>query len=192
MKNTALFLAAAAFAGHSLAADVATFDIGGVKFGMNPAEARTALQTKCRRDQGKFEETTVLTPNPYLPGKKYAQFMHCRTQGTDTMVSLLAIPSGAVVVERVSYKMQWSVENERSLKESALAKYGEPTNIVQMTKSPEWCSEPVPTYQGGSVCKDSRGPVLLVVGSELQLADPRYAQKVWDDQKAKQTVKPSL
>jgi len=192
MKKTVFLIAAVAFASRAFAADVATFDIGGVKLGMTPAEARAALQGKCKRDLGKFDETTVLTPNPFQLGKKYAAYMHCKTEATDTMVGLVAIPSGAVVVERVIYKMQWSVENEKALKDSALAKYGEPTNIVQMNNAPEWCNEPNPIWKGGPACKDSRGPSLLVVRSELQLADPRYAQQVWDYQKAKQTVKPSL
>jgi hypothetical protein len=112
--------------------DVTTFDIGGVKLGMNPSEAKTALQAKCARDHGKFDVTTVLTDNPYLRGKTYLQFMHCVATGSETTVSFLAIPPGSIVVNRVNYKMPWSAENERALKESAQAKYGEPTNIVQM------------------------------------------------------------
>jgi hypothetical protein len=192
MKKTTLFLLTAAAAGQVLAVDVTTFDIGGVKLGMNPAEAKAALQVKCKRDQGKFDETTVLTPNPYLPGKKYANSMHCRTQVTDTAVGLVAIPSGAVVVQRVAYGMPWSVENENSLKESALAKYGEPTNVIQMNNAPEWCNDPRPSWKGGPACQDSPGPMLRVVRSDLILFDPRYMQQVWDDQKAKQTVRPSL
>ena len=191
-KLTFAGFAFAAFTSNAIAADVATFDIGGIKLGMTPADARSTLQAKCKRDQGKFDETTVLTPNPYLHGKRYAEYMHCKTQVTETTVSLLAIPSGAVVVQRVTYRMPWSVENVKSLKESALAKYGEPTNIVQMGNQPEWCNEPNPTWKGGPACNESRGPALLVVGAELRLADPRYPQQVWDDLKAKQTIKPSL
>lgn len=192
MKNVGLFLFAATLAGQALAVDVTTFDIGGVKLGMSPAEAKAALQAKCARDHGKFNVTTVLTDNPYLRGKSYAQYMHCVATGSETTVSLLAIPPGPVVVNRVNYRMPWSVENEKALKESAQAKYGEPTNIIQMDSVPEWCNDPRPTWKGGPACNATPGPSLRVVRSELILIDPRYDKQVSDDRQAKQTVKPSL
>lgn len=183
---------AAVLAGQALAVDVTAFDIGGVKLGMNPTEAKAALQAKCARDHGKFDVTTVLTDNPYVRGKSYPQYMHCVASGSETTVSMLAIPPGAIVVDRINYKMPWSEENEKALKESALGKYGEPTNIIQMDSAPEWCNDPRPTWKGGPACNGTPGPSLRVVRSELILLDPRYRQQVWDDRKKKETVKPSL
>lgn len=192
MKKLGFLVFAATVAGQALAVDVTTFDIGGVKLGMNPAEAKAALQAKCVRDHGKFDVTTVLADNPYVRGKSYPQYMHCVATGSETTVSMLAIPPGAVVVNRINYKMPWSEENEKALKAGALGKYGEPTNIIQMDSAPEWCNDPQPTWKGGPACNGTPGPSLRVVRSELILLDPRYQQQVWDDRKKKETVKPSL
>jgi hypothetical protein len=45
MKKTVLFIIAASVGSQVLAADVTTFDIAGVKLGMNPTEAKSALRT---------------------------------------------------------------------------------------------------------------------------------------------------
>lgn len=179
-------------AGRVIAGDIGAFDIGGVRLGMSPTQAKAVLQSKCDHDKGKFEITTALELNPYLPGKKYSPFMMCTAVPNKTVVHLLAIPSGAIVVEFVDYTMPWNPNNEKSLKESALAKYGEPTNVIRMDSVPEWCVDPSPTFKGGPVCQGAGGPTLRVIRTELKLYDPRYEKQVGDFRRAKETFKPSL
>ena len=196
MKKTAVFLSAMVMSGLASATDVRSFDLGGVRLGMNPAEASAALQAKCRRDHGKFDVTPFAEPNPYLPGKKYKLYMHCEASAGKTSVHVRAIPGGAIVVERVIYEMPWNNDNVKALRANAIAKYGEPTNIIQMGPDPEWCESPHPSWPGGPACQDdsglSAGARLRITSTKAELYDPRPSELVQADRKAKETVKPSL
>jgi hypothetical protein len=192
MKKLSLCCLLYVAAGSALAGDINSFDIAGVRLGMNPVEAKAALQAKCGHDKGKFEVTTVMEPNPYAPGKKYPKTMRCTAAPNETTVYMLAIPSGSIVVDRIIYTMPSNPANEKALKESALAKYGEPTNTITMNSVPEWCIDPSPTFKGGPVCQGAGGPTLRVVRAELQLFDPRYGKQVMDARRAADTTKPSL
>jgi len=196
MKKMTVLLSAMILSGLASATEVRGFDLGGVKLGMSPAEAKAALQARCQRDQGKFDITAIFEPNPYLPGKKYNQYMHCNAPAGKTSVHVRAIPGGAIVVERVIYEMPWNNDNVKALRANAVAKYGEPTNIIQMGPDPEWCESPHASWPGGPACQDdvgrSAGARLRVTSTRIELYDPQPSDLVQADRKAKETVKPSL
>ncbi|MGY6030587.1 hypothetical protein [Phytobacter sp. AG2a] len=170
------------------AVDVTPFDVGGVKTGMSVEEARAAMQknfgisadqirvSKYRKDQVAY----LVTNSEEVSTLVYDN------NGTRMQVNFEPrIPynkSNPMAVDSVSYEIPWTKDNETSMKEAAIAKYG-PISTGGMM-APLWCNKPLPT--SGMGC-ESDSPKLSLGGTKLQLIDPAWQNarmKFMDQQRA--------
>jgi hypothetical protein len=191
------------FTASAIAGDIATFAVGGVRLGMSAGEAKAAVQAKCQREKGNYIEANGYK-HPFMSNKTVTLGYVCQgpidrstaTPVTETTVKMNALPSGAVVVEEVVYRMTMNAENKKSLRESAIEKYGNPTNVNDPGNYNgdyyEWCNDPEPAVKGHPVCRFSKGPNLRIEHTILTLSDPRYGEQARNAQRAKSVIKPLL
>ena len=77
-----------------------------------------------------------------------------------------------MVVSAIEYTIPWSAENDKSIKQAVIKKYGPPSNGTLGVQY-EYCSEPSSNI--GIGCSFSRGKPILTVGQTgMKLEDPKY------------------
>ena len=174
-----------------IAGNIETFELGGVRLGMSPNEAKAIVQSKCKRDDGIFQDASGYQ-HPFVPRKQFSLGYICRTEVVTFAVQMAALPTGPVVVEQITSKMTWNSENMKSLRESAVEKYGKPTHITSDGFRYEWCENPEPVSGDHQRCLSSRQPKIMIGHADIELSDPRYRDQVAAAHKAKMTSKPLL
>jgi hypothetical protein len=197
MKTLKIFGMWLAFTARAIAGDIGTFDVGGVRLGMSPREAKAAVQAKCQRENGNYIEAKGYQ-HPFMPGAIITLGYVCEgpidrstaSPLTSTTVKMIALPAGKVVVEEIVYRMTRNAENTKSLRERATERYGNPTNINGDYY--EWCNDPEPLVSDHPVCRFSKGPNLRIEQTILTLSDPGYGEQARSAHHAKSVIKPSL
>lgn len=160
------------------AADVKSFDVGGVKTGMSVEEARAAMQKNfgISSDQIRTSKSMKSQMTSVITGSQQVAFLVYEDKGTRMQVSFEPrVPydkANPVAVSQVIYEIPWTKENEDNMVKAALQKYG-PVSTGGVF--PIWCEKPMPS--SGMGCES--GTASLSMGNtKIELIDPAWQQAV--------------
>ncbi|MGK9175067.1 hypothetical protein KXR87_17930 [Yokenella regensburgei] len=172
--------------------DVKSFDVAGVKTGMSVEEARAAMQKnfgvsadKIRASESmKNQYATIITGSPQI------QHLVYENNGTRMQVNFQPrIPynkANPMAAYLITYEIPWTKENEKAMKEAAIAKYGP---ISSGGMNPVWCEKPLPT--SGMGCETNTAQ--LTVGStSLRLFDPAWQNAATEYMAQQKATKPQF
>lgn len=174
------FLVANICAAAPRAVDAEKFDIAGVKLGMTPDAAVTAVAAKLGIDKrsiefDKFPQQNVVT------NSKEPKYFTAKSGGASITVhfepNVPYNPKNKLAVSMIVYEQPWTPENTAAMKQMAIEKYGDPSN-GSVGVSFQWCINP--HDNPGFGCSEFRGAKLELGGTKLQLEDFRYRQSVID------------
>lgn len=157
------------------AADVTTFDISGVKTGMDYAESLKAITEHFNvpassLDVDKYPAMNVVT------GNKQPQYVAYEKDGIRLTVHfegrVPADPNHALVASQISYELPYSTENKNAMATAAVKKYGVQSNSPYTTPM-VWCKTPgkMATMACGPIPEQ---PVLKLSGTTLEMQDPSW------------------
>lgn len=177
--------------------DIRTFDISGVKLGMNTQQAVNALTSSLNIDKSKIQFQKFIPENPVLK-KKVPNYFSYKDGTTEITVHFKpAIPvddQNPMRVHMVTYKLPYSNENTRMIRDKAFEKYGMPTSGYHenhhIGHSYTWCQ--LDNSKKVSNCTNSGGANLKKSATELKLYDPSYHEKVFQYLNQKKTVTPKF
>lgn len=167
--------------------DVKSFDVGGVKTGMSVEQARAAMQKNFGVSADKIEASKSETYQvaTKITGSQQIMYLVYENNGTRMQVTFEPrVPydkSNPMAAALISYEIPWTSDNEASMKEAALAKYG-PVSAPDMY--PLWCEKPLPGT--GMGCETGTAE-LKVASTNLTLIDPAWQNarmKFMDQQNA--------
>lgn len=169
------------------AVDVKSFDVGGVKTGMSVEEARTAMQKNFgvsadKISASKSETYQVATK---VTGSQQVMYLVYENKGTRMQVTFEPrIPydkNNPMAAALITYEIPWTSDNATSMKEAALAKYGQ---VSTSDMNPIWCEKPIP---GSGMGCELNSASLKVASTTLTLIDPAWQNarmKFMDQQNA--------
>ncbi|WP_312738557.1 hypothetical protein [Atlantibacter hermannii] len=174
------------------AVDVRSFDVAGVKTGMGVEEARAAMQKNFGVSADKIRASTSSNNQvaTIITGSQQIQTLVYDQNGTRMQVSFEPrVPydkNNPMAASLITYEIPWTKENETSMKEAAIAKYGP---ISSGGMNPVWCEKPMPT--SGMGCETDTAS--LTVGSTtLKLYDPDWHNAVWKYMNQQKATKPQF
>jgi hypothetical protein len=174
---------------HSV--DAKKFDVAGVKLGMSPKEAESAIIKKMGINKKSIKYDRFPQKN-LITNTKEPQYFNVKSNNSDITVYFSPMvpynKETPMVVSRVLYEIPWSQENVETMKTSTLAKYGQTSN--GSIGSYAWCLKPHKNV--GMGCFDFQGPKLGLSGTKLDLSDPSYQQAVIKFMNNKRKTKPSF
>ena len=156
------------------AVDVKSFDVGGVKTGMSVEEARAAMQKNFsvsadKISASKSETYQVATK---VTGSQQVMYLVYENKGTRMQVTFEPrIPynkTNPMAAALITYEIPWTSENETSMKDAALAKYGQ---VSTSDMYPLWCEKPIP---GSGMGCETDSASLKVASTTLTLIDPAW------------------
>ncbi len=174
------------------AVDAEQFDVAGVKLGMTPEAAASALAGKLDIDKrsiifDKFPQQNSVT------NSKEPKYFTAKKSGASITVyfepNVPYNPKSKMAVSMIIYKQPWTPDNVAAMKQMAIEKYGQPSNGT-VGMSYQWCLQP--HSNPGFGCSEFRGPKLELSGTKLQLEDFRYRQAVIDHMNKSSNSKPAF
>ncbi len=180
MKKFGIFFLCAQMALFAASANVANFDIAGVKLGMSEAEAKAAIIKTLNIKESDINQGMGDGMDNPINGKKYKSYAIIKHGVGEFWISFepnaIMPQKSPTVVSAVSYKMEWTTENVANMKKAAYEKYGKPSIDGQGTAD-YWCEK---AEQFGC---DDRMAKLQFSNAELRLSDQRYrdALNAWRD-----------
>jgi hypothetical protein len=168
----AIHISPAAAAPRSV--DASTFDVAGVKTGMDYDQAVAAVMQhyKISKDQIKpdsYPGVNIVTQT------KLPSYFNYEKDGIKLTVHFEGrVPMSKdrlLAVSMVSYELPWSQENSAAMAKAAQEKYGEQSNAPN--KLPlQWCEKP--SSNPGIGCVASEQAVLEVSQVRMTLTDPAW------------------
>ena len=182
------FIVTPASAAQSVhAVDVKSFDVGGVKTGMSVEEARAAMQKNFSVSADKISASKSATYQvaTKVTGSQQVMYLVYENKGTRMQVTFEPrIPynkTNPMAAALITYEIPWTSENETSMKDAALAKYGQ---VSTSDMYPLWCEKPIP---GSGMGCETDTASLKVASTTLTLIDPAWQNarmKFMDQQNA--------
>lgn len=173
-------LAASVCAAAPRVVDAEQFDIAGVKLGMTPEAAATAITGKLGIDKRSIEFDKFPGQN-IVTNSKEPKYFIAKTSGASIRVhfepNVPYNPKKKMAVSMIIYEQPWTPDNIVAMKQMAIEKYGLPSNGTDGTGY-KWCLQPHSNPSLG--CSGFRGPKLELFGTKLELEDSRYRQAVID------------
>lgn len=197
MRRASLFLMSMmaisqAQAANLRAADVITFDVAGVKTGMDYDEAVKAMTEHFHvpassLDVDKYPALNVVT------GDKQPQYIAYEKNGVKLLVHfegrVPADPKHALAVSQISYELPYSTENKNAMAKAAVEKYGVQSNAPYTPMV--WCK--APEKMATMACgPDPEQPVLKLSGTSLEMNDPSWTNARIKLMDSKQTRTPGF
>lgn len=166
------------------AVDVTGFDIAGVKLGMSEKEAKDAIMKTLGVSASEIKQPSTEAENP-ISGKRDITYFTVKQGLAEFYVQFkpnaITPQNSPVVVERITYQLPTTSENAKSIKESAVEKFGKASyDKFQF----QWCKNP--TNFG---CTNQDEAILFTDNSKLVLFDPKYRKALQEWQKKRQTQK---
>lgn len=174
------------------AVDAEQFDIAGVKLGMTPEAAVSALSGKVGIDKQSIEFDKFPQKNT-VTNSKEPKYFTAKISGAAVTVhfepNIPFNPKNKMAVSMIIYEQPWTPDNVAAMKQAATEKYGQPSNGT-IGVSYQWCLQP--HSNPGFGCSEFRGPKLELSGTKLQLEDFRYRQAVIDHMNKSASSKPAF
>lgn len=171
--------------------DARTFDIAGVKTGMDFEQAASALAAHLKVPRNQIKPDPFPAMNPLTRTKQPMYFTY-EKDGVKMIVHFLvripldkARPLAAWLIE---YEMPWSPQNSQAMAESALAKYGQQSNFPS-TLPMQWCA--APSDNPGMGCYPAQ-PTLELSQVKLKLTDTSLQEAVMKFNQDAQARKPGF
>lgn len=173
------------------AVDFNAIDIAGLRLGMGYQETIETIAGHFGMTVEAVDAKAGKLDNQLLD-QKLAQWLSI-TQGPETISVNFATripldPNNPLVVDVVTYKLPWTPENEASMAQAALEKYGQNSNAPE-TYARQWCSNPAPNTMDVCPLSEAR---LTLVSTELQMTDNAYDRAVQDFLNEPKTVQPKF
>ena len=172
--------------------DVTPLDVASVELGMSYDQALAAITKHFQLSSNEIKrvETSTLYSYSRITKSQQPSSMRYKKDGTMLAVSFsVRIPtsqSNPVAVSRIHYGIPNTKENAAMLKESALAKYGQPSdNRRQATLM--WCAH----YNQIAQCDPGQPKLSLILGS-LVLNDPTIEEAGRKYEQNLLTTKPNI
>ena len=182
MKRFLVFLSALIVFDFAIAAprsvDAEKFDVAGVKLGMTPEEAASALVKTLGVSRKRIEFKKALQANPITKRKEIGILILDADKASLKVYFEPNVPFNArrkLSANLIIYEQEWTPDNVESMKQAALQKYGEPSNGTVPVVW-EWCTEP--SENVGLGCSGFHGAVLKFSQTDLRLEDPKYREAV--------------
>ncbi|NKG32014.1 hypothetical protein FVB43_18455 [Erwinia rhapontici] len=181
-----------ALAANLRAVDVTTFDIAGVKTGMDYDESVKAITEHFHVPASSLNVDKHPGINA-VTGNKQPQYVAYEKDGVKLLVHFEGrVPADAkraLVVSQVSYEMPYSTENKNAMARAAVEKYGAQSNAPYTPMV--WCNSPgkMATMACGP---DLEQPVLKLSGTSLQMNDPSWTNARIKLMDSKQARKPGF
>lgn len=174
------------------AVDVEPFDVAGVKLGMTPQAASSAIAARLQIPPRAVTFDPSPQQNPVTQSRE-PKYFTVKTPGVSVIVHFEPRvphdPNNKMVVSMVIYEQAWTPDNVSAMKQAATEKYGAPSNGVNGV-SYQWCQRP--DRNPGMGCSGFQGPKLELSGTKLQLENPRYRQAVIDHMNQRANAKPAF
>ena len=163
--------------------DASSFDIAGVKLGMNWNQAVEALTNQLNVGKNDLRLDKYLREDIVLK-KKIAKYFVYENDDFRIQVSFVAaIPvdqTNPLRVNLITYETNRTNENMQKMRDTAFQKYGTPTNGFRdndhVSMKYSWCS-----YDQSikfNSCFNAIGAKLEVTAPQLQLSDPTYLKNI--------------
>ena len=177
--------------------DARTLDIGGVKIGMSFEEAISAIVDRYDVER---DDIKVQTFPSEIDGVMIELPTALELTSDEGAASIIGLPNSGwvltvaffnrlvydkddpVEVNRITYEMAWTTENQVSLREASLEKYG-PATADQGAMGFQWCDQPSSSWAN---CESEAE--LGFSGTTLQLTDSR-PYRLWLEAKDKAASK---
>ncbi len=182
MKRFLVFLSALIVFDFAIAAprsvDAEKFDVAGVKLGMTPEEAASALVKTLGVSRKRIEFKNEIQANPVTKKKEIEILILDADKASLKVYFEPNVPFNArrkLSASLIIYEQEWTRDNVESMKQAALQKYGEPSNGT-IPVVWEWCAEPSDNL--GLGCSGFRGAVMEFNRTRLRLEDPKYKEAV--------------
>lgn len=173
-------LAAATVMGSVVAAgkpvDVSDVAIGGVKLGMSHREAIRAAAAYFKVEADQIRPDKLAADKGAAGAGMPMSFSYASRTETLRVSSVSRTPPDPdrpTAVTQITYERKGeSPEVNQSVRDAAVAKYGEPTSGKTNQGAYAWCAQP-----GEMGCAKSAGAVLTATGSMLTLRDRGYEER---------------
>lgn len=176
LATISVLFAAAVIAAEPRAIDARTFDVAGVKTGMNLDQAKNAVAHHFGISVSELGPDSTSREHPGT-GVTYPSYITYEKGGERVVAHFeprfSKDESHQVAVSLVIYELTWTIENEKAMANAALKKYGQPSNALNSTKL-EWCIDP--SSNTGVGCGLSSEAKLSVSGTTVRLIDPSWQQ----------------
>lgn len=164
----------AAQAAPQRSVDARSFDVAGVKTGMDYDEAAAAAAKNFHVGKNEIK-AGYATNNPVTNTKMPMNFSY-EKDGVRLVVHfeprLPVDKQHPLVVSQVQYEMPWTPANKNAMGQAVLAKYGKQSNYPNDLNL-EWCEKPS-SNPGMGCSTDMKQAVLKYSGVSIQLHDPAW------------------
>lgn len=172
--------------------DASGFDVAGVKLGVTPNEAVTAAAARLGIDKRAIQFDKFPTLNSITGTKEPLYFIAKSGLATLSVHFVPRVPvdkARPMAVSLIIYEIPWTPDNVKSMKATALQKYGQTSNgIVGVTY--QWCARPNKNI--GMGCSEFQGAMLSLSGTRLELSDPSLKLAVIDFMRKRQNAAPGF
>lgn len=172
--------------------DARTFDVAGVKTGMDFNEARAAAAKNFKVPESQIEVGT-----PYLnpvTNTKLTNTLSYKKNGVTFLVHFEGrVPVDAkrpLVVSQISYELPWTPDNKNAMAKAVVEKYGKQSNFPNDLNL-EWCEKPS-SNPGMGCSTDMTQAVLNYSGVSIKMVDPAWINARIKFVEQSQTTKPSF
>lgn len=158
--------------------DAEKLDVAGVKLGMTPEEAASALVKTLGVSRKRIQFEKAIQANPVTKKKEIDILVLDADKASLKVYFEPNVPFNArrkLSANLIIYEQEWTPDNVESMKQAALKKYGEPSNGT-VSFVWEWCAEP--SENMGLGCSGFHGAVLKFGQTDLRLEDPKYKEAV--------------
>lgn len=165
---------ASAHAAPQRSVDARTFDIAGVKTGMDYEEAAAAAAKNFHVGKNEIK-AGYATNNPVTNTKMLMNFSY-EKDGVRLVVHfeprVPADKQRPLAVSQISYEMPWTPANKDAMGQAVVEKYGKQSNFPNNLNL-EWCEKPS-SNPGMGCSTDMTQAVLKYSGVSVQLYDPAW------------------
>lgn len=188
----AAVVVAPAHAASPRSVDARTFDVAGVKTGMDFDEALAA--TAKNFNVGKKDIRIGYASNNPVTNTKMPMNFSYDKDGVSFIVHFEPrVPvdkQRPLVVSQIRYELPWTPANKAAMGKAALEKYGRQSNYPN-DLSMEWCAKPS-TNPGMGCSTDMTQAVLKYSGVSIQMHDPAWMNARIEYVERSQSRKPSF
>lgn len=188
----ATVVAAPAHAASPRSVDARTFDVAGVKTGMDFDEALAA--TAKNFNVGKKDiRIGYATNNPVTNTKMPMNFSYDKDGVSFTVHFEPRVPvdkQRPLVVSQIRYELPWTPANKEAMGRAVVEKYGRQSNYPN-DLSLEWCAKPS-TNPGMGCSTDLTQAVLKYSGVSIQMHDPAWMNARIEYMERSQSRKPNF
>lgn len=172
--------------------DASTFDVAGVKSGMDFEEARAAAAKNFNVPVSQIEVGTAY-PNP-VTKTKLPNSLSYRKNGVTLLIHFEGrVPVDAkrpLAVSQIRYEIPWTPDNKKAMAQAVVEKYGKQSNYPNDLNL-EWCAKPS-SNPGMGCSTDMSQAVLKYSGVSIQLVDPAWINARIKFVEQSQSTKPSF